>query len=183
MVKAILRATSNSGASLPRLRDTERVLFDGAQPPGPVGRITPSMPLHNEMAALSESDLRARLDECHKALEAERSVQFEAMKLAVAVFAENKASIDQHVAQIHASKNAVQMLNLEIDSLATAMGERWSPSTSHPPATDQMDPSFTSAFDAMALSQLSGDEQGIILNKLRNACEPRLAMYFSSASK
>ena len=58
------------------------------------------MPLHDEMAALSGSDLCARLDECHKALEAERSVQFEAMKLAVAVFAENKASFDQHVAQI-----------------------------------------------------------------------------------
>ena len=35
----------------------------------------------------------------------------------------------------------------------------------------------------MALSELSGDEQGIILGQLRNALEPRLAMYFSSASK
>jgi hypothetical protein len=35
---------------------------------------------------------------------------------------------------------------------------------------------------AMALSKLSGDEQGIILGQLRNSLEPRLAMYFSSAS-
>ena len=34
----------------------------------------------------------------------------------------------------------------------------------------------------MALSKLSGDEQGIILVQLRNALEPRLAVYFSSAS-
>jgi hypothetical protein len=34
----------------------------------------------------------------------------------------------------------------------------------------------------MALSRLSGDEQGIILGQLRNRLEPRLAMYFSSAS-
>ena len=36
---------------------------------------------------------------------------------------------------------------------------------------------------AMALSELSGDEQGIILGQLRNTLEPRLVMYFSSASK
>jgi len=36
---------------------------------------------------------------------------------------------------------------------------------------------------AMALSALSGDEQGIILGQLRNALEPRLVMYCSSASK
>ena len=36
---------------------------------------------------------------------------------------------------------------------------------------------------AMAFSKLSGDEQGIILGQLRNALEPRLVMYFSSASK
>jgi len=36
---------------------------------------------------------------------------------------------------------------------------------------------------AMALSALSGDEQGIILGQLRNALEPRLVMYFSSANK
>ena len=35
----------------------------------------------------------------------------------------------------------------------------------------------------MALSKLSGDEQGIILGQLRNTLEPRLVMYFSSASK
>ena len=35
----------------------------------------------------------------------------------------------------------------------------------------------------MALSKLSGDDQGIILGQLRNKLEPRLAMYFSSASK
>ena len=35
----------------------------------------------------------------------------------------------------------------------------------------------------MALSTLSGDEQSIILGQLRNALEPRLVMYFSSASK
>ena len=35
----------------------------------------------------------------------------------------------------------------------------------------------------MALSTLSLDEQGIILGQLRNALEPRLVMYFSSASK
>ena len=35
----------------------------------------------------------------------------------------------------------------------------------------------------MAFSKLSGDEQGIILGQLRNALEPRLVMYFSSASK
>ena len=35
----------------------------------------------------------------------------------------------------------------------------------------------------MALSELSGDVQGIILGQLRNALEPRLTMYFSSASK
>jgi len=34
----------------------------------------------------------------------------------------------------------------------------------------------------MALSKLSGDEQGVILGQLRNTLEPRLAMYFSSAS-
>jgi hypothetical protein len=34
----------------------------------------------------------------------------------------------------------------------------------------------------MALSKLSGDEQGIILGQLRNTLEPRLTMYFSSAS-
>merc|ERR1712025_1536243 len=36
---------------------------------------------------------------------------------------------------------------------------------------------------AMAFSKLSGDEHGIILGQLRNALEPRLVMYFSSASK
>ena len=35
----------------------------------------------------------------------------------------------------------------------------------------------------MAFSKLSGDEQGIILGQLRNTLEPRLVMYFSSASK
>ena len=35
----------------------------------------------------------------------------------------------------------------------------------------------------MALSTLSGDEQGVILGQLRNALEPRLVMYFSSANK
>ena len=35
----------------------------------------------------------------------------------------------------------------------------------------------------MALSKLSGDEQGIILDQLRSTLEPRLVMYFSSASK
>ena len=35
----------------------------------------------------------------------------------------------------------------------------------------------------IAFSKLSGDEQGIILGQLRNALEPRLVMYFSSASK
>ena len=35
----------------------------------------------------------------------------------------------------------------------------------------------------MALSKLSADEQGIILGQLRNTLEPRLVMYFSSASK
>jgi hypothetical protein len=34
----------------------------------------------------------------------------------------------------------------------------------------------------MALSKLSGDEQGIILGQLCDTLEPRLAMYFSSAS-
>ena len=34
----------------------------------------------------------------------------------------------------------------------------------------------------MALSKLSGDEQGIIVGQLCNALEPRLALYFSSAS-
>eukprot|EP00964_Phaeocystis_antarctica_P029695 scaffold16746_cov59-Phaeocystis_antarctica.AAC.2 len=34
----------------------------------------------------------------------------------------------------------------------------------------------------MALSKLSADEQGIILGQLCNALEPRLAVYFSSAS-
>jgi len=36
---------------------------------------------------------------------------------------------------------------------------------------------------AIALSKLSGDEQGTILGQLRNALEPRLVMYFSSANK
>ena len=36
---------------------------------------------------------------------------------------------------------------------------------------------------AMAFSKLSGDEKGIILGKLPNTLEPRLVMYFSSASK
>jgi len=36
---------------------------------------------------------------------------------------------------------------------------------------------------AMAFSRLSGDEKGVILGQLRNALEPRLIMYFSSASK
>ena len=35
---------------------------------------------------------------------------------------------------------------------------------------------------AMALSKLSGDEQGIILGQLCNSLEPRLAVYFGSAS-
>ena len=35
----------------------------------------------------------------------------------------------------------------------------------------------------MTFSKLSGDEQGVILGQLRNALEPRLVMYFSSASK
>ena len=35
----------------------------------------------------------------------------------------------------------------------------------------------------MALSELSGDEQGVVLGQLRNTLEPRLVMYFSSASK
>ena len=34
----------------------------------------------------------------------------------------------------------------------------------------------------MALSTLSGDEQGIILSQLCSTLEPRRAMYFSSAS-
>eukprot|EP00964_Phaeocystis_antarctica_P147809 scaffold114515_cov63-Phaeocystis_antarctica.AAC.1 len=34
----------------------------------------------------------------------------------------------------------------------------------------------------MALSKLSADEHGIILGQLCNALEPRLAVYFSSAS-
>ena len=34
----------------------------------------------------------------------------------------------------------------------------------------------------MALSKLSGDEQGIILGQLCSTLEPRLAMYFSGAS-
>ena len=33
----------------------------------------------------------------------------------------------------------------------------------------------------MALSKLSGDEQGIILGQLCSTLEPRLAVYFSSA--
>ena len=33
---------------------------------------------------------------------------------------------------------------------------------------------------AMALSKLSGDEQGIILGQLCNTLEPRLAVYFLS---
>ena len=36
---------------------------------------------------------------------------------------------------------------------------------------------------AVAFSKLSGDEQGVILGQLRNTLEPRLVMYFSSASK
>ena len=36
---------------------------------------------------------------------------------------------------------------------------------------------------AVAWSKLSGDEHGVILGQLRNALEPRLVMYFSSASK
>ena len=36
---------------------------------------------------------------------------------------------------------------------------------------------------AVAWSKLSGDEQGIILGQMRNALEPRLVMYFSSANK
>ena len=35
----------------------------------------------------------------------------------------------------------------------------------------------------IAFSKLSGDEQGVILGQLRNTLEPRLVMYFSSASK
>ena len=35
----------------------------------------------------------------------------------------------------------------------------------------------------MAFSKLSGDEQGVILGQLCSALEPRLVMYFSSASK
>ena len=35
----------------------------------------------------------------------------------------------------------------------------------------------------MAFSKLSGDEQGVILGQLHNTLEPRLVMYFSSASK
>ena len=35
----------------------------------------------------------------------------------------------------------------------------------------------------IAFSKLSGDEQGVILGQLRNPLEPRLVMYFSSASK
>ena len=35
----------------------------------------------------------------------------------------------------------------------------------------------------MALSRLSADEQGIVLGQLLNPLEPRLAVYFSSASR
>ena len=35
----------------------------------------------------------------------------------------------------------------------------------------------------MALSKLSADEQGIVLGQLLNPLEPRLAVYFSSASR
>ena len=35
----------------------------------------------------------------------------------------------------------------------------------------------------MALSTLSSDEQRVILRHLRNALEPRVVMYFSSANK
>ena len=35
----------------------------------------------------------------------------------------------------------------------------------------------------MALSTLSGDEQGVILGELRNTLEPRLVMYFSSCGR
>ena len=43
--------------------------------------------------------------------------------------------------------------------------------------------SVLSRRDPMVLSNLSGDEQGIILGQLRNTLEPRLVMYFSSANK
>ena len=43
-------------------------------------------------------------------------------------------------------------------------------------------PARTRARAAMALSKLSADEHGIILGQLCNALEPRLAVYFSSAS-
>ena len=36
---------------------------------------------------------------------------------------------------------------------------------------------------AIVFSKLSGDEQGVMLGQLRNTLEPRLVMYFSSASK
>ena len=43
-------------------------------------------------------------------------------------------------------------------------------------------PGTRAAPAAMALSKLSGDEQGIILGQLCNTLEPRLAVYFGSAS-
>jgi len=110
------------------------------------------MPLHNEMAALSKSDLRERLGHCRQAMEAERSAQGEAMTLGAAAFAENNASYHQSTAQIHASEIAIQMISAEITSLATALRERSSPARMRPSAADQ-----TGTGAGMASARLPAD--------------------------
>ena len=58
----------------------------------------------------------------------------------------------------------------------------WAPKSATHRCSQGYAPELTARV-AMALSKLSGDEQGIILGQLRNTLEPRLVMYFSSASK
>lgn len=130
------RASLRSNEYLDRIAD-RACPFRRRSPPGPVGLITPSMPLHNEMAALSKSDLRERLGHCRQAMEAERFAQGEAMTLGAAAFAENNASYHQCAAQIHASEIAIQMISAEITSLSTALRERSSPARMRPSAADQ----------------------------------------------
>ena len=171
MVKAISRATSNSGASLPRLRDTEPCPFRRRSPHRwPVGRISPSMPLNNEMTALSRSDLRKRLVACGDELEAARSAQDEAMTLGAAAVAENNASFHQFAAQIHASEIAVQKISLQMTSIQTAMRERSSPAKMRPSAADQ-----TGTAAGMASARLPADRpiEGVETKQIESAAVSR----------
>ena len=153
---------------------TPIVCFSTALTTRPVERTTPSMPLHNEMMALSRNDLRERLGQCGDALKAARSAQAEAtrafMTLGAAAVAENNASFHQFAAQIHASEIAVQKISLQMTSIQTAMRERSSPAKMRPSAADQ-----TGTGAGMASARLPADRpiEGVETKQIESAAVSR----------